>query len=104
MCLNNCRGTSSCKVNVYSEQGSEKSKMPVGVDLLQYSFCSFTCIRVTSGYYFIRMPVNQLYNYSRSHIEICVHEPFDDVSFQDKALDSYKLPLAVHDNQMGKIS
>ena len=50
------------------------------------------------------MPVNQLYNYSRSHIEICVHEPFDDVSFQDKALDSYKLPLAVHDNQMGKIS
>ena len=78
--------------------------MPVGVDLLQYSFCSFTCIRVTSGYYFIRMPVNQLYNYSRSHIEICVHEPFDDVSFQDKALDSYKLPLAVHDNQMGKIS
>lgn len=78
--------------------------MPVGVDLLQYSFCSFTGIRVTSGYYFIRMPVNQLYNYSRSHIEICVHEPFVDVNFQNKALDSYKLPLAVHDNQMGKTS
>lgn len=47
MCLNNCYRESAL-VNVDSEEQSEKSKMPAGVDLLPFAFRSFTCRRVVT--------------------------------------------------------
>lgn len=37
---------------------------------------------------------NQLYNYSRSHSEIYVHQLIVDLNFQNEDLDGNKLPLA----------